>query len=92
MEKHKYKIGDIVIIKSFEWYRKNCNALGEVNVKCSCFVEPMSEFCGMKMRIKSYTLSGYIIDDCSGWEWSDEMFESIKVIRKLKLKRLKCLK
>jgi len=91
MKNHKYKIGDIVIIKSIEWYRKNSNALGEINVRCS-FVEPMHIYCGMKAKITNFTLDGYFIDiDNNEWEWSDDMFEELKEIRKRKLKKLsKC--
>jgi hypothetical protein len=91
MKNHKYKIGDIVIIKSIKWYRKNCDDRGLVSVRCS-FTEPMHKYCGMKAKIKNFTIDGYFIDiDNDGWEWSDEMFEDIKKLRKRKLKKLsKC--
>jgi hypothetical protein len=90
MKNHKYKIGDSVIIKSLEWYKKNCDVNGDIEVNCS-FVEPMSEFCGIKMTIIRYTKDGYMMYD-NDWEWSDDMFETIKEVRKRKLKKLKCLK
>jgi len=51
----------------------------------------MSVYCGLKAEIIDYTRRGYhinIIDKNKpkngfiGWEWSDEMFESISSIRK----------
>ena len=88
---HKYKIGEIVTVKSLKWYRDNCDYKGDVSVGCS-FVKPMSIFCGMKAEIVLYTKDGYLIklgdDRNNGWEWSDEMLERIRDVRKRKIEKL----
>lgn len=84
---HKYKLGEIVIINSLKWYRENCDYSGAVNVRCN-FVSPMRNFCGRKAKIVAHTKEGYMIDIAPDWEWSDEMFSSLREIRNKKLRKL----
>ena len=91
MKSHKYRIGEIVMVKDLEWYYENCDYKGDVSVGCS-FVKPMKRFCGRKAEIVLYTKDGYLIkigdDKNNGWEWCDEMLERPSDVRKRKLLKL----
>lgn len=73
----KYKVGDKVRIKSKEWYIKNANEDGEVDVPW-VFNKKMSAYCGMIAEIVDISgdLKYYRINlDNKEWVWTDEMFE-----------------
>lgn len=72
----KYKVGDIVTIKSKEWYDENKDGDECIEFSAGCFSLPMSAYCGrdaMVSRVYEYT---YGVDIDGGlWNWTDEMFE-----------------
>ena len=81
----KYKVGNIVQIKSLDWYKKNKDEDGWVEEEhLSSFGFDMSEYCGMKAKIASVLDDYYVIDIDNGkWCWCDYMFEDgIKFIKK----------
>ena len=81
----KFKKGDIVTIKSLEWYENEKDAWGEISIdegNCN-FNEDMSELCGKKAKIEEvHTSHGdkdYYIDlDEKIHYWEDWMFEDSK--------------
>lgn len=87
----EYNVGDTVYIKSKKWYK---NTINRISVQFG-FNTDMAECCGKKAIIirkdflnfnSSYAIA-YKIDICA-FTWSEEMFESIKQIRKRKLKKI----
>ena len=81
----KYKVGNIVQIKSLDWYKKNKDEDGWVKEeRLSSFVFNMSEYCGMKAKITAVLYNYYFIDIDNGeWCWCDYMFEEgIRLIKK----------
>lgn len=92
----KYKVGDIVKVKSLNWYNKNKNEYGDVtDVKCH-FVTGMKIYCGKFATInwigKEYSDPYYRINiDLHEYNWSEGMFENIKNIRRKKLKKINSL-
>ena len=71
----KYKIGDIVKIKSQEWYDKNKDECGRVHCEC-LFVDDMSEYLGKTAKIIEKYDNYYDLNiDGGQWTWTDEMFE-----------------
>lgn len=80
----KYKVGDKVRIKSFDWYNENRDKIGQVDCGCGCvyayFVPPMVSFCGQIVTISSIlpTLEVYRIKEDDGeFNWTDEMIERL---------------
>jgi len=68
----KFKVGDVVRVKSLEWYEANKDQYGEVGN----FVEYMSDFCGTEQEITSlYGYGGYFFKDGGGWVWDDSVLE-----------------
>lgn len=75
----RLKVGDIVRIKSREWYESNRDPYGDVNVYCT-FVSLMAEFCGNTYRIVEVFPEEkdgpiYHLDGAYGWEFSEDMFD-----------------
>ena len=79
----KHKVGDVVQIKSLDWYNKNkyeqiASLAGE---KSPLFASVMTEYCGMQAKISSISGHMYKLDiDCGLWDWADYMFEEGCVI------------
>lgn len=75
----KYKVGDKVKIKSFEWYNENKDEDGFVHCGNRVFDDYMSVFCGSIVTIGGlYSYSGYdICEDMQCRTWTDEMIEGI---------------
>ena len=73
----KYKVGDRVRIRSFDWY--NWNKDEHDDIECSnniWFYREMSKFCGKVMTISHVRADHYtMVEDLVGY-WSDEMIES----------------
>ena len=85
----KHKLGDIVQIKSLDWYNKNKEEDGWVEEKhLSSFGLDMSEYCGRTAKIAAVVDEYYFIDiDNGSWCWCDYMFEDgIKFTKKKKTK------
>ena len=73
----KYKVGDRVRIKSFEWYNENKDKNGNVHCGDKVFDDYMSVFCGSVVTIGGvYPYNGYNIrEDMYCRAWTDEMIE-----------------
>ena len=85
----KHKLGDIVQIKSLDWYNKNKEEDGWVEEEhLSSFGFDMSEYCGRTAKIAAVVDEYYFIDIDNGrWCWCDYMFEDgIKFTKKKKTK------
>lgn len=72
------KVGDKVRIKSLEWYEKNKDSTGHVNVP-EIFVPQMVEYCRGTYKIKEIVkLRGkqiYKLEGTNHWNFSEEMFD-----------------
>ena len=81
----KHKVGDIVKIKSREWYNENKEKDGVVRLKEQPFARSMSEYLGKTAKIMEIKMSklwyGLDIDE-QWWNWTDEMFEDEDVSNK----------
>ena len=81
----KHKVGDIVKIKSREWYNENKEKDGIVRLKEQPFARSMSEYLGKTAKIMEIKMSklwyGLDIDE-QWWNWTDEMFEDEDVSNK----------
>ena len=76
----KYKVGDKVRIKSFDWYNENRDEIGQVECGVVCFIAAMATFCDKIVTISSITssLEVYRIKEDNGtFNWTDEMIEGI---------------
>ena len=73
----KHKVGDVVQIKSLDWYNENKDEDGWVGEEhMSSFGCDMSEYCGIKAKITAVLDDYYVIDIDNGkWCWCDYMFE-----------------
>ena len=95
----KYKVGDRVRIKNIDWYNKNKDNNGNIELSTHFFTQEMSQFCGKVMTIKD--VFEYMNDnviyyiDGIGYDWTDDMIEGLaeeetkpkfKVGDKIKLK------
>ena len=69
------KVGDLVRIKSREWYEKWKNPYGNVGVTYT-FAEGMSMFCGRILEVEIATKYGFSLKGV-GYSWSLEMFEEV---------------
>ena len=81
----KHKVGDIVKIKSREWYNENKEKDGVVRLKEQLFAQGMSEYLGKTAKIMEIKTSKlwYGLDfDEQWWNWTDEMFEDEDVSNK----------
>lgn len=73
----KYKIGDMVRIKSLDWYNRHTNGT-EVDCGAYPFTSDMKEFCGQERIIANVCQECYVllgIDD--KFVWTDEMIECL---------------
>lgn len=88
------KLGDKVKIKSLEWYQKNCDYWGVVDVPHN-FVSDMAIYCGKEtdvVEVLNDVEDDYyyrLLCDNGYFFWSDEMFDDITEIRREKILKLK---
>lgn len=76
----KYKAGDRVLVKSFDWYYENKDRIDEVDCGNATFISEMVTFCKKKVTISSVlpTLEVYRIKEDGGrYHWTDKMFEKL---------------
>lgn len=74
----KYKVGDKVRIKSFDWYKENKDEDGNVSCGEFDFVEGMKKFCSETLLISEDAGDGYLmLEDYHGYVWTDEMIEGL---------------
>jgi hypothetical protein len=75
----KYKVGDVVKVKSIAWYNENKNCHDNVLLPSFNFVRSMAKHCGERVIITRVFDSHYHIDgsnaDVISYNWTDEMFE-----------------
>ena len=78
MQIRKYKVGYKVKIKNIEWYNKNKDVNGTVNVPKG-FTMLMAKYCTLTAVIVKADNNEYRINlDKAFFSWSDEMFEGIQ--------------
>lgn len=92
-------IGDVVRIKSSEWYERSRNCGYDIQFSNTdvIFSSSMLHYCGCKAIIIDYVVSknkiiGYhiIIDgNINDYTWTNEMIDSVKIIRQKKLEKIK---
>ena len=72
----KYKVGDTVKIKSYQWYNENKNEFGQIRCGDAYFQPTMSKFCGNILTIKNIDtfLNMYEVEENS-YYWTDDMLE-----------------
>lgn len=84
MEETKFKKGDVVRIKSLDWYNKNKNESGDVKVTdyFCYFSKELSKFCGKCFVINKIEGTSFYLNNlsCTFYEW---MFEPGKYELKL---------
>lgn len=80
----KYKVGDIVRIKSLDWYNKNKDNYGAIYAGNGfCFWKNMARHCGEIMKITIVKVDpedsnkGYYFMEHSEERWTDEMIEEL---------------
>lgn len=76
----KYKIGDKVKIKSFDWYNQNKDEDGFVHCGDRVFDDYMSVFCGSVVTIRGiyHHYIGYDVqEDMQCRTWTEDMFECL---------------
>ena len=76
----RYKLGDKVRIKSFDWYNENKDENGFVHCGDRIFDDYMSVFCGSIVTIRGiyHHYIGYDVqEDMQCRTWTDDMFESL---------------
>lgn len=80
------KVGDIVKIKSREWYEKWKNEHDDVMFEYlpKCFTMGMSEYCGSTLPIREKLRGGFLLDNCKDcWVWLPEFFEEIYPVQEV---------
>lgn len=81
MEETKFKVGDVVKVKSLDWYNKHKGENGLVIVECNHpFTEEMKEFCGKYFCINDISENGIYfkgISDFVFYDWilEDQVYE-----------------
>lgn len=78
----KYKVGNRVKIKSFEWYNKNKDENGNVLLKPLGYtynlVKSMARLCEKVVTIKFVGTNYYrILEDVENYYWTDEMIDCL---------------
>lgn len=74
----KYKSGDTVKIKSYQWYNDNKDCHGDVYNCKKIFNSKMSIYCGIEMTIEEVDEEGqfyYLYEDIEAYKWTEDMFE-----------------
>lgn len=74
----KYKNGDTVKIKSYQWYDTNRDSHGDVYNCKKIFNSTMSMYCGKEMTIEEVDEEEqfyYLYEDIEAYKWTDDMFE-----------------
>jgi hypothetical protein len=74
----KYKNGDKVKIKSYQWYNDNKDCHGDVYNCKKIFNSTMSMYCGKEMTIEEVDEEGqfyYLYEDIEAYKWTDDMFD-----------------
>lgn len=76
MKETKFKVGDVVKVKSLDWYNKHKGENGLVIVECNHpFTEEMKEFCGKYFCINDISENGIYFKGISDFVFYDWMLE-----------------
>lgn len=76
MKETKFKVGDVVKVKSLDWYNKHKGENGLVIVECNHpFTEEMKEFCGKYFCINDISENGIYFNGISDFVFYDWMLE-----------------
>lgn len=75
----KYKVGNKVRIKSFDWYNENKDENGDVDCGSQPFIDKMIKFCGKTLTIFQIDNEDdcYIVEEDDKFGWTDEMIEGL---------------
>ena len=72
----KYKVGDKVRIKSFDWYYSNSDCMGDIQCGDWYFTILQASYCGKVLTISAICDNFYMMKGI-GHHWTDEMIEGI---------------
>lgn len=72
----KYKVGDKVKIKGWDWYYSNSDCMGIVNCGDFNFTTLQTSYCGKTLEISS-VCDGFYIMKSVGHLWTDDMIEGL---------------
>lgn len=73
----KYKEGDIVRVKSLDWYNSTKDSNGWIDLNGFKFNPDMKKFCGKIFTIKDAWLEGYYEFKGNEYCWTDDMIEGL---------------
>lgn len=81
-EEPKFKVGDVVRVKSLDWYNANKNNLGEViPKKGATFIDSMAQYCDKITTIKRINSNGdCILEDCDIYCFAPDSIEKVEDI------------
>ena len=75
----KYKNGDTIKIKSYQWYNTNKKEpFNDVWNTNRIFTQEMSKYCEKEMTIEEVDEEGqfyYLYEDIEAYKWTEDMFE-----------------
>lgn len=78
-EESKFKVGDLVRVKSLDWYNANKDKHG--NISSAVFVASMAKYCGKITTISKVTANcSYELTDCDTWIFADNTIEKVEDI------------
>lgn len=76
----KYKVGNKVRIKSFDWYNQNKDEIGVVKCGDYTFTYPMTKLCCKTVTVRCVNTKDcyYVISEDDGYNsWTEEMIEGL---------------
>ena len=79
MSELKYNVGDLVRIKSLDWYNENKDEDGNIDINCDfTFYADRSRYCGKIFTIIEVFDNSYgVKEDNNEYCWTDEMIEGL---------------
>ena len=72
----KFKVGDKVKIKSFDWYYSNSDCMGDIQCGDWYFTVSQASYCGKVLTISAICDDFYMMKGI-GHHWTDEMIECL---------------
>lgn len=73
----KYKVGDVVRVKSREWYEANKDKDGDICLVDQWFVSYMLKYCGVSAVVSAVEGFFYKLEGIEPWVFTDEMLEDV---------------
>jgi hypothetical protein len=71
----KYNVGDVVRVKSREWYEANKDKLGSIDFGIVSFTSCMLKYCGVSAVVSAVEAFFYKLEGIEPWVFTDEMLE-----------------